>query len=274
MKIIAKITTQKRRKDRYNIYLSDGKNEAYAFSVDEAVLIEFHLRKGMELDESMIEALKKKDTIQKSYSMAINFLSYRMRTRKEMEDYLIKKEVEPEHIKIIIERLLEEKLIDDKQFAEMFVRTRISTSSKGPLLIKRELMEKGVSNVIASEAVELYSYDLQYEKVVQLLEKKQKINKRESYKQQIQKTQAHLLQRGFSQAVITDAIASLDEEQETGEEWEALCYQGEKLLRKYTKRYEGFVLFQKMKEGLYRKGFQMDEINRFIDEYVKEESDY
>src|SRR5690606_2091519 len=134
----------------------------------EAVLVEFHLRKGLELDDSMIETLKKKDNIQKSYLLAINFLSYRMRTKKEMHDYLKKKEVDPEHIKVVIDRLIKEKLIDDKLFAEMFVRTRISTSSKGPLLIKKELVEKGVTNSIAGQAIELYSYDLQYEKVSKL----------------------------------------------------------------------------------------------------------
>lgn len=273
MKKIAKITTQKRKKDRYNIFLYDGENEEYAFSVDEAVLVEFHLRKGLELDDSMIETLKKKDNIQKSYLLAINFLSYRMRTKKEMHDYLKKKEVDPEHIKVVIERLIKEKLIDDKLFAEMFVRTRISTSSKGPLLIKKELVEKGVTNSIAGQAIELYSYELQYEKVSKLLEKKRMTSKKESNKQQVQKLQGHLLQKGFSQAVVSDALNNFDQEQESEDEWEALCYQGDKLLRKNKKKYEGFTLKQKMKEGLYRKGFQMDDINRFLDEFLEEEVD-
>ncbi len=41
---ITKITTQKKRKDRYNIFV----DEKYAFSVDEEVLLKFHLKKGMD----------------------------------------------------------------------------------------------------------------------------------------------------------------------------------------------------------------------------------
>nr|WP_156291709.1 recombination regulator RecX [Oceanobacillus salinisoli] len=271
MKKISRITTQKKRKDRYNIYLTNGEKEEYAFSVDEAVLVEFRLRKGMELNDSTIEALVEKDTIQKSYSMAINYLSYRMRTKKEMRDYLVKKEVELEHIGIILERLTKEKLINDKQFAEMFVRTRMNTSSKGPLLIKKELMEKGVSSGIASEAIELYPYEAQFEKISKFLEKKLSTSKKESFKQQLQKLQGNLLQKGFSQTVITDALSEMDGEKDSEAEWDAMVYQGDKLVRKHSRKHEGFALQQKVKEGLYRKGFTIELINRYLDKLTENE---
>lgn len=273
MKKIAKITTQKRTKDRYNIFLTNGDKEEYAFSIDEAVLVEFNLRKGLEIDDSMIEMLVEKDSIQKSYTLAIHFLSYRMRTKKEMREYLVKKEVVPEHITVTLDRLIKEKLLDDKLFAEMFVRTRMNTSTKGPLLIKKELIEKGVTSVIADEAIHLYPYEVQFDKVLRLLEKKISIGKRESHKQQIQKLQANLLQKGFSQAVISDAISQMSEDKDTEAEWNAIVYQGEKLVRKYSKKYEGFMLQQKIKEGLYRKGFQVEYINRYLDECLEENSD-
>ena len=151
MRKITRITTQKKRKDRYNIYLSDNDKEIYGFSVDEAILVEFNLHKGLELEDNFIEQLVEKDNVQKSYLLAINYLSYRMRTTKEMKDYLKKKEIDEEHIPIVMDRLKREKLLDDKAFAQMFVQTRLNTSSKGPLLIKKELMEKGVNELIAAE---------------------------------------------------------------------------------------------------------------------------
>src|SRR5699024_5449048 len=113
---IARITTQKKHKNRYNIFLDNGQSEKYGFSVDEAILIEYGLRKGLELDDSMITTLIQKDTLHKSYTQAINFLSFRMRTKKEIYDYLVKKEVDTEHITKIIDKLIAEKLIDDGQF--------------------------------------------------------------------------------------------------------------------------------------------------------------
>lgn len=65
--------------------------ETYGFSVDEDLLVSHRLYKGIELDELMIKNLQKQDDIHKSYQMALRFLSYRMRTKQEIYEYLIKK---------------------------------------------------------------------------------------------------------------------------------------------------------------------------------------
>src|SRR5699024_5925373 len=129
---ISRITTQQKNKERYNIFLQENHKEKFGFSVDETVLIEYHLHKGQELDEKTIDELMEKDSMQKAYNMVIHYLSYRMRTEKEIVDYLVKKEVSEMHIASTMEKLTQNKLIDDREFANSFVRTRISTSDKGP----------------------------------------------------------------------------------------------------------------------------------------------
>lgn len=270
MKTISRITTQKKRKDRFNIYLNDGNKETYGFSVDEAVLIEYRLRKGLELDDSMIVVLVEKDTLQKSYTLAINYLSYRMRTKKEIYDYLVKKEVESKHIPVIMDRLEKEKLIDDTSFADSFVRTRIHTSNKGPMLVKRELQEKGVSSAIATQAIEQYTYAVQFEKAQKWAEKKLKQSSKKSFQQQLQQVQGTLMQKGFSQDVIRDVLRGIEDEKDEDEEWSALVQQGEKLMRKHQAKLSGFDLQRKVKESLYRKGFTGDLINKFLDEHTDE----
>lgn len=265
---ITRITTQKKHKNRYNIFLDDGEGEKYGFSVDEAVLVEYRLRKGLELDETQISTLIQKDTLHKSYTLAITFLSYRMRTKKEIYDYLLQKEVDETHIAQVIEKLTEEKLIDDAQFANMFVSSRKNTSTKGPLLIKKELIDKGVSNTIASEAIQQYSYEEQYEKASQWVEKKLNQSKKDSFRQRVNKLRANLLQKGFTQDVVQDVFRNIETEKDEDTEWENTVYQGEKLLRKHSRKLEGFELRQKMKEGLYRKGFSLELIEEFLDQYL------
>jgi regulatory protein len=271
-KKISRITTQKKSAQRYNIYLVEGNHDKYAFSVDEAILVEFGLRKGLELEESTIELLLKKDTIQKSYLLAINYLSYRMRSRKEIYDYLIKKEVDVEHIDVIMERLTKEGLVNDKQFAEAFTMTRMNTTSKGPLLVKRELMEKGVSAVIANEAISLYTYDTQLEKALKWVNKKLNSSKKDSFNKKVDQLRITLTQKGFTSDVIGEVLLSVVDERDNSAEWESLVYQGEKLVRKYIGKKSGYELKMKVKEGLYRKGFQLDLINQFIDEEIQGEN--
>ncbi|MFA1822055.1 recombination regulator RecX [Virgibacillus oceani] len=265
---ITRITTQKKYKNRYNIFLDDGQGEKYGFSVDEAVLVEYRLRKNLELDDTMVSTLIQKDTLHKSYTLAITFLSYRMRTKKEIHDYLLKKEVDEEQIPVIIEKLIKEKLIDDKQFANLFVTSRINTAAKGPLLIKKELIDKGVSESIASEAIQLFSYGDQYEKAANWVEKKLSQSKKDSFRQRVDKLRANLMQKGFTQDVVKDVFMNIEEEKDDDSEWENTVYQGEKLLRKHGQKLEGFELRQKIKEGLYRKGFSFEVIEKFLDEHL------
>lgn len=264
MKKIARITTQKKSKHRYNIFIHDGKEEKFGFGIDEDVLIQHNLRKGMELSEQMIEKLLQAETLQQSYAQVIGYLGYRMRTRKEIIDYLTKKEVENEHITKIMEKLTDRKLIDDQEFANSFVRTRIQTTSKGPGLVKQELQRKGVTATIAEKAVEQYDYGIQYEKAMKLAEKRSKKSSRHSVKKQQQQFQATLIRNGFTQDIIKDVLAEV-QVGESDEEKEALSYQYEKLLRRFEGKLSGYELKNKLKELLYRQGFKIDSINELLD---------
>ncbi|WP_082234840.1 recombination regulator RecX [Halobacillus massiliensis] len=266
---ITRITTQKKNKNRYNIFLDRGQGESYGFSVDEDILVKYRLQKSIELEESTINALIQQDTIHKSYTLAINFLSYRMRSEHEIRQYLEKKEVDPEHADEVVNRLYKNNLLNDQEFANSFVRTKVNTASKGPLLIKKDLMQKGVKNTVANEALTYFSFDKQVEKAKKFAEKKMSSDRKKSQRQQLQNVQQTLLQKGFTGDVIQEVVNHMPQENNNEEEWQAVVFQGEKLLRKYERKAEGYELKQKLKTGLYRKGFSFDDIDRFIEEYVE-----
>lgn len=270
VKKIMRIQVQQKQKDRYNIFLNrENGDEEFAFSVDEAVLIEYRLHKGMEVSEGLIDELTRKDTVHKAYNLAVRYLSYRMRTEKEMERYLTEKEIDPEHIGQVMARLIKESLLDDSLFAEMFVRTRINTSNKGPLLIQKELIEKGVRVPIAENAVQQYPFDEQIKKVQRFAEKKLR-QRNKSFRSQMQQLKAQLMQKGFTQDAIREGLAGMEEQKDEEKEWEALVNQGTKLMGKHEKKFEGYELRQKITEGLYRKGFPFDLIQQFLDEELEE----
>lgn len=267
---ISKITTQKRNKNRYNIFIDDGQGESYGFSVEEDVLIEFHLQKGMELTQDLIRTLMQKDNLHKSFTLAINYLSYRMRSEKEIRDYLAKKEVDEEKINLVVDKLKEEGYLHDGEFAQALVNTRINTTNKGPRLVQRELIEKGVDKATAEQALTDYEPEVQLEKAMKLIEKKNKTSSKKSHKQHIQYLKQTLMQKGFNSDTIQEAINQSELEEDTDEEWEAVVFQGEKLLRKYQRKDAGKGIKQKIKAGLYQKGFNFELIDRFIEEYVEE----
>ncbi|MCM3726389.1 recombination regulator RecX [Neobacillus cucumis] len=268
MAIITKITAQQKNPDRFNVFMDygKGKGEEFAFSVDSDVLIKFKLKKGMELDDFSFLEIQFQDDIRKAYSLAINYLARRMRAEKEIVDYLVQKEVDEPIIKEVIHKLTTQHYINDQDYAVAYVRTQANTTDKGPNVIKKDLKEKGVADGILIQALEEFTLEQQMEKAIKISEKFYQKNAKVSLKVQQQKLEQLLLRKGYSYEVINFALNEIEvPKQDEDEEMEAVRFQGEKVHRKYS-HLEGFEYQQKIKQALYRKGFTMDLIERFIAE--------
>ncbi|MFC4388842.1 recombination regulator RecX [Gracilibacillus marinus] len=271
MPIITKISVQKKLKHRYNIFLKENENdkEYYGFSIDEDLLISYHLHKGQQLNQDQLTQIQEKDTSYKVYTQSLKYLSYRMRSKQELIKYLQSKEMEMSYIDEVITRLEREGLLDDLAFSEALVRTRMETSSKGPLLIKKELMDKGIAPNYIEQALSHFTYEKQLDKLHKLYEKKMNRTSKKSYKQQLDTAVQSLIQKGYTMEVIKEMLSQINTDKDMDEEKTALYHQGEKFLHKYKRKKTGFELEQAIKAALYRKGFDQELIQQFIEEYVK-----
>ncbi|MEH7417774.1 recombination regulator RecX [Neobacillus drentensis] len=267
MAIITKITTQQKNQDRFNVFMDygKGKGEEFAFSIDSDVLIKYQIKKGMELDDFSFLEIQYQDDIRKAYNLAINYLARRMRSEKEIVDYLVKKEVDEPIINEVIHKLSTQHYINDQEFAVAYVRTQVNTTDKGPNVIKMDLKEKGIAEAILLLALEEFPLELQIEKAMKISVKFNQKNAMVSFKVQKQKLEQLLLRKGYSYEVINIAVNEAEVPKEVDEEMEAVRFQGEKVHRKYS-HLNAFEYQQKIKQALYRKGFSMDLIERFIAE--------
>lgn len=268
MSIITKITTQQKNKERFNIFVDEGKGEKYAFSVDEAVLIKFQLKKGMELDSFFLTEIQYEDDIRKAYNMAIKYLARVMRTEHEVRSYLKEKEVENPVIQEVIIKLYEYQFLNDEQYAIAFVRTKKNTTDKGPVVIKRELSEKGVREQFIEVALKEYPLDEQIETARAICEKEVAKNKSDSELVLKQKLEQKLLRKGFSFDIIGEVTSNLELKSEE-EVLQALQYQAEKIMKKYS-HLSGFPYIQKVKMALYRKGFSLEMIEEYLRDTIVE----
>lgn len=270
MPTISKITTQKSSEERFNVFLNDGKGEKFAFSVDQNVLLKFGLKKGLELDEMEILEIQYGDSVKKAFNKAIEFLGFRMRSEKETADMLLKKEYPESVVTEVIHQLRHYKYVNDSEFADAFVRTHWKTGGKGPGVIKRELSLKGIDKATAEKALEQYTKEDQIEQAMVHAEKTVRKEAKSSTVQTKQKIEQALLRKGFNFDVISIVTEEMTYENNEDEEYQSLVKQAEKLQRKYAKEKPSAYRL-KMKQALYRKGFQIDMIERFLNE--EEEQD-
>ena len=265
MAIITKITAQKHSDDRLNIFLDDGKGERFAFSVDQDVFIRFNLQKGKELDEFEIIEIQYGDEVKKAYNKALEFLSYRMRSIKEVEEHLRKKECNDPVIQEVIHKLKQYRYVDNLEFANAYVRTQWQTNGKGPSVIQMELVGKGIEPAFIEQALLQYDHSSQIEQAINHIEKVLKKNNKLSTVLLKQKLEQHLMRKGFSYDIISIALEEVSFEQDESEEWAALRKHADKAKKRYQNE-EPYQYKMKMKQFLYRKGFTIELIEQYLDE--------
>lgn len=268
MYIVTKISQQKKLANRYNVFL----NDTYAFSINENTYIKFHLYKGKELTKKDIKLIKQTDQVERSYSLAIQYLSYRMRTKQEIRTYLLERDYSPYVIDQTIERLKQEQLIDDFNFATMFVRDRIRRSNKGPLMIKKELETKGIANTYINKALQQYSKEKQFEKAFQHVEKALEKRSNHSFKNRKIQIKQQLQRRGYSSELIYDVFNQIDFERDEAHELKLLEKLGIRLYNRYKDKYDTKrELSLRLKQRLYSRGFDLDAIDQFLFKLLNDE---
>lgn len=148
MRKITAIEAQKNNPHRVNVHL-DGE---FAFGLTRVVAA--WLRVGQRLSEQKIAELQAQDARERAYQQALLYLSYRARSEAEIRQNLRKHEIPAEVIEAAIERLRQEHLANDHQFARAWVENRNTFRPRSRRALALELRQKGLEDEIIQSALE------------------------------------------------------------------------------------------------------------------------
>ncbi len=137
---ITKLEFQKKNPDRVSVFL-DGR---FAFGLP--AIIAARLKRDQFLSDAELESLQDEGAVEEAYGKALNYLSYRPRSRAEVERYLEKRDLSESQIEAVAGRLERAGLLDDEEFARYWVENRERHRPKGPRALRYELWGKGISN--------------------------------------------------------------------------------------------------------------------------------
>lgn len=79
----------------------------------------------------------------------------------------------------------------------------------------------------------------------------------------------HLLVKGYDSDLIKQEMTQLDFAYNEEHQDDLLIKAAEKLVRTRQKKYSGYDLRNKVKEGLYRKGFDFEAINYWLEDQAE-----
>lgn len=146
---ITSLKPQANNPERVNIFV-DGQ---FLQAASALLVYQMGLATGQELTQEQLTQLRDEETLQQAVARALNFLSFRPRSRAEVRLYLQGKAVEPTVIEAVIQRLDHLELINDHDFASFWIDNRKQFSPRGAQALKNELRMKGVRRDIIDELV-------------------------------------------------------------------------------------------------------------------------
>lgn len=212
---ITKVERQKKSDRRYIIHFG-----VYNMTVHEDVMIKYRMITGNSFIKADLEEIILADERQRAYVEGLRYLERKPRTALEMTRRLRQKEIGETIIAEVVDRLQQERFIDDPLYAKQWAEQRITNQRKGKMWIRQELREKGIDKTLISEVLENISPEQELESALQTGRKKWNLIRGDATDKR-RKTGAFLMRRGFSGDMVRQVINTLlQEDNFEGEEEE------------------------------------------------------
>lgn len=200
-----KLTVKPGKGEKMHLHI-DGE---YFITVDNGYLAELGVYNGMNVDFEEIANLREKIGVRRAYNKAVELLSRRDHSKKELIDKLRQKGY-GEFAFQAIEKLIDYGYINDRRFAFSFTDELVRLKSYGKKRLEQELCRKGIERDIISEVV--CEYDFSAEKLTELIERKyyRYLNDEKG----VNKTVNALLRLGYTYGEIRDAMKDIKDREE------------------------------------------------------------
>jgi regulatory protein len=216
---ITSLEPQANNPERVNLYV-DG---SFLLGINAALVLQLGLTVEQEISQEQLEQLRRAEAEQQAVDRALNFLSYRPRSREEVRRYLLRKQTPREIIEAALARLDHLDYVNDRAFAGFWIENREQFSPRSSRALKNELRMKGVDREVVDELV-----DEEQDEARALLAGRKKAlalfhQPGMDYAKFRERLGSFLLRRGFGYAIATSTVKALwremqEQEGQAGEE--------------------------------------------------------
>ena len=136
-KILSITLKKEKKKKRYIVTLSNNN----AFEVSEDVLIDKSLYINKEIYKTDLDKILLRESFSNVREAALVLLNYRMRSKKELYQKLVKKGYKNDKVIEIIYDFEKKGWLDDEKFGLAYSREQINRNKLGPIALKYKLKE-------------------------------------------------------------------------------------------------------------------------------------
>lgn len=239
---------------KYRITLDNGE----IIDTYDDVILENRLLFDKTVDRDIIEKITKDTVYYDIYKKVLNLINRRLRSEKEVWDYLNKTEILDEDKEKIIYNLKIIGYVNDYNFARAYTNDKMNLTMDGPYKIARELEEHNIDSCVVNQMIESYPKELIDEHIVKIITKRVKANKRYTGYALKHRIISYLSKLGYSRSDIDEHLDIV--EYDTA----LLEREMERFYKKYRQKFEGEELYLKLKSKLMERGFRSSDVNSYL----------
>ena len=231
------------------------------------VLLELNILKPCEININTYNKIISSNNYYAAYSKILKFIMTKMRTEKEIKDKLTKLNVNVNDQKKILQKLKEERFLDDERYVASFINDQINLTVNGPKKILFELKKLNFSEDLINKYLSNITNDIWDSKIKKIIQKKQNANHTLSKNKFISKIKLDLNNLGYSEndyAIYLNNISFDDKGQ--------MLKDYQKYYRKYSQKYQKDKLDLMLKEKLYSLGYNLDNYEQIKETNFSNES--
>lgn len=194
---VTKIETQKKNKNRVNVYLDDE----YTFSCSTEIIYTARINIGDRLDLLKLKKVIEEDDFIKCKNDSLNIIEKTYKTENEIRNKLILKGYGEDVINKAMVFLKEYNFLDDAKFCDLYIKEKLRNQSKNK--IKYDLIKRGIGERLVKEKLEAVrdiQENVEESSIFELARKKYEIVKKNEAdkRKQYKKMCEFLLRKGYS----------------------------------------------------------------------------
>lgn len=169
-------------------------------------------RKRLEIKEEKERVIKDAEkSRQRTFDRAVNLLTYKPRSIRELRERLLEKEwTNAEIVDETLEKLKFYGYLDDAQFAKSFAASQIRQKPVGRRVLKQKLAQKKLDKETVETALDKALEETPEEEIIErAIEKRLRLKGRPETREDAKKFYDYLLRQGFSYDLVSTKMREL-----------------------------------------------------------------
>lgn len=214
-------------------------------------------------------------------SRALHYLSWRSRTKSEVQQHLRDKAYTESEITEALHRLMDYGYVNDDAYMKQVTESILANPGKGKNTIKGKVRHKGIDDELISQHIESYHNQVDEKKAVLLARKLVKQSAKLPWRKIQEKMSRQLMSKGFDQEVIQKTLRWIEDNKDIYQLYEEhndirknkARVDAEKLYIKWSKKEKDRrIIRSKVMQSLYQKGYDGDLIHQLLASLMKDDN--